>query len=119
MAANDKSKPSLARAAQDVDAPAHHEREPEGHFHWGRGGEGNLMHVRRGASKERAGKDDEEVNAPITRVMSNTLTRVTSNTIARITSRTGTEKRRGSMNIVVEKGKALLGLGKDKEKPSG
>lgn len=100
IAANDKSNPSRARAAQDVEPPAHLDREPEGHFHWGRGGEGNLMHVKRGASKERAERKDGKLDT----------------SMPDGTGKNGMEKRRGSMQIVVEKGKAMLGLGKEKEK---
>jgi len=39
-----------ARKAQDVDAPAHHQHDPKGTYHWGRGGEGNMMTV--GGSNE-------------------------------------------------------------------
>nr|OQO16347.1 hypothetical protein B0A51_15942 [Rachicladosporium sp. CCFEE 5018] len=42
---NDKSNPAVARAAQDVDTPAAHGKDPKGVHHWGRGGEGNMMHV--------------------------------------------------------------------------
>lgn len=40
MAKNDPDHPEIARAAQDVDAPAH--REPEGPHHYGRGGAANI-----------------------------------------------------------------------------
>jgi hypothetical protein len=40
MAKNDPSRPELARAAQDVEAPAL--REPEGPHHYGRGGAANI-----------------------------------------------------------------------------
>lgn len=40
MAKNDPSRPEVARAAQDVEAPAH--REPEGRHHYGRGGAANI-----------------------------------------------------------------------------
>ncbi|KAF2842870.1 hypothetical protein M501DRAFT_993639 [Patellaria atrata CBS 101060] len=41
MSKNDPAHPELARAAQDVDAPAH--REPESTFHIGRGGAANIV----------------------------------------------------------------------------
>lgn len=40
MAKNDPARPEVARAAQDVEAPAH--REPEGPHHYGRGGAANI-----------------------------------------------------------------------------
>nr|POE54137.1 hypothetical protein CFP56_73408 [Quercus suber] len=45
MATNDPSNPAIARAAQDVDAPAAHQKEVKGTHHWGRGGEGNMVTV--------------------------------------------------------------------------
>ncbi|KAK7534392.1 hypothetical protein IWX49DRAFT_302346 [Phyllosticta citricarpa] len=42
MAKNDPAHPEIARAAQDVEAPAHAHREPEGNFHFGRGGAANV-----------------------------------------------------------------------------
>ncbi|KAK8256038.1 hypothetical protein IWZ00DRAFT_498591 [Phyllosticta capitalensis] len=44
MAKNDPNHPEIARAAQDVEAPAHH-LEPEGNFHYGRGGAANVTKV--------------------------------------------------------------------------
>jgi hypothetical protein len=40
MAKNDPDHPEVARRAQDVEAPVH--REPEGNFHYGRGGAANV-----------------------------------------------------------------------------
>jgi hypothetical protein len=40
MARNDPARPEIARASQDVEAPAH--REPEGPHHFGRGGAANV-----------------------------------------------------------------------------
>jgi len=40
MAKNDFAKPELARASQDVEAVV--PREPEGSFHYGRGGAANI-----------------------------------------------------------------------------
>ncbi|EMC91458.1 hypothetical protein BAUCODRAFT_41959, partial [Baudoinia panamericana UAMH 10762] len=55
MATNDPTNPSLARAAQDVEAPAHLEQEPRSGstYHWGRGGEGNMMTLGDGAHKDK------------------------------------------------------------------
>ncbi|KAK4546226.1 hypothetical protein LTR36_002363 [Oleoguttula mirabilis] len=85
--------PAMARAAQDVEAPAHHEKEAKGTYHWGRGGEGNVMTVgtekegqaQRAKSKERKG------------------------------SKGAADGRRGSFQGVLDKGKELLGLGKGKQ----
>ncbi len=35
MATNLENFPEFARAAQDVNAPAHHEKETRGTYHWG------------------------------------------------------------------------------------
>jgi hypothetical protein len=42
MAQNDPHHPELARAAQDVEAPAH-ASEPKGAIHYGRGGAANII----------------------------------------------------------------------------
>lgn len=60
MAKNDPDRPELARAAQDVDEPAHGVRtSTEGNFHVGRGGAANVVRQsseeRRSSSKERTG----------------------------------------------------------------
>lgn len=56
MAKNDPNRPEIARAAQDVEAPAH--REPEGPHHYGRGGAANIV----GLSEEerRVAQEKEE-----------------------------------------------------------
>ncbi|KAK0282777.1 hypothetical protein LTR91_006624 [Friedmanniomyces endolithicus] len=84
MATNLENFPEFARAAQDVNAPAHHEKETRGTYHWGRGGEGNMMTVGSDKSKERPGMDGEG------------------------------QQRRGSFQGIMEKGKEMLGLGKGK-----
>lgn len=89
MATNESSE--NARLAQDVEAPAHHQKEPKGTFHWGRGGEGNKVTV--GGPNA-----DAEV---------------------RSRSKEGAGRRRSSVKDVVEKGKAMLGLKKDKDKGEG
>lgn len=94
MATNLKSNPEYARAAQDVEAPAHHDKEAHGTFHWGRGGEGNKMTVGKGdehyrnKSKERASSKGPTADGA---------------------------KRRGSFQGVVNKGKEMLGMGKGKQ----
>lgn len=82
-----------ARKAQDVDAPIHHQNEPKGTYHWGRGGEGNKMTV---------GGDGDGEKKPV-------------RSKERTGSNSSTGGRRGSMNVL-EKGKGMLGLGKSKEK---
>lgn len=42
---NDLQNPAVARAAQDVDAPAALQKDMAGTHHWGRGGEGNMMKI--------------------------------------------------------------------------
>lgn len=53
-----------ARRAQDVDTPEHHGKDQTGTYHWGRGGQGNMMTVggeeKRPASKERAGAGERK-----------------------------------------------------------
>ncbi|KAK1812688.1 hypothetical protein LTR12_012914 [Friedmanniomyces endolithicus] len=85
MATNLENFPEFARAAQDVNAPAHHEKETRGTYHWGRGGEGNMMTVGSDKSKERPGLDGGDG-----------------------------QQRRGSFQGIVEKGREMLGLGKGK-----
>lgn len=56
--------PENARLAQDVDAPSHHAKpEPTtGTYHWGRGGEGNMVTLGTGeqkAKKERSASKGE------------------------------------------------------------
>ncbi|KAK3116564.1 hypothetical protein LTR53_002932 [Teratosphaeriaceae sp. CCFEE 6253] len=54
MATNLENFPEIARASQDVDTPAHHDKEARGTYHWGRGGEGNMMTL--GSDKSKAGR---------------------------------------------------------------
>ena len=80
--------PTISRAYQDVEAPKAHEREVKGTYHWGRGGEGNMMTV--GGAKVGEGSQlNPEQRQPA--------------------------RRTGSFNAVVEKGKELLGMGGKKE----
>lgn len=58
MAANNKDDPSIARAAQDVTTPVAHNKEAHGTFHWGRGGEGNMVTVGEG-DRKRSSKTEE------------------------------------------------------------
>jgi hypothetical protein len=86
MVSNDPSDPSKSRAAQDVEAPAHHNKQPQGTFHWGRGGEGNMMTV--GGGDQRPSSKERKTS--------------------------GENQRRGSVQGILEKGKELLGLKKKK-----
>ncbi|KAK5132566.1 hypothetical protein LTR08_008883 [Meristemomyces frigidus] len=81
--------PSIARASQDVDAPAHHDKEPKGTFHWGRGGEGNVMTIGQKEARDKSGQRKGSKGAV-------------------------NGERRPSFQGVFEKGKELLGLGKGK-----
>lgn len=76
-----------ARRAQDVEAPAHHEREAKGTYHFGRGGEANRMTL--GAEEQKKGTNGE-----------------------RKRSKGPSEMRRGSFQAAVDKGKEMLGMGK-------
>ena len=82
MASNSSAEES--RKAQDVDTPAHHQNDPKGTFHWGRGGEGNMMTVGSNGDKkkERTPSRGQE----------------------------GKTQRTGSFKGAVDKGKEMLGL---------
>lgn len=62
MAKNDPNHPEIARAAQDVEAPAH--REPDGPHHYGRGGAANIAKLseeeKRAAAQENGQRKSEE-----------------------------------------------------------
>lgn len=84
-----------ARKAQDVEAPAHHQNEPKGTYHWGRGGEGNKMTI--GSTGDKRGKSNERKE--------------------QLSNENGTKRRTSSASKVLEKGKEMLGLkGKTNEK---
>jgi len=91
----------VARAAQDVDAPAHHEKTPTGTYHWGRGGEGNKMTLR----------DGDEVVAPATAKRNASGAAAAREPLA--------SKRRGSFQGAIEKGKDMLGLNKGRKERNG
>lgn len=98
MARNNPTDPSEARAAQDVEAPAHHGREMQGTYHWGRGGEGNMTFVGggdRSGSKERPSAEPRKTSKE------------------RTMSGNGGGERRGSFRSAMEKGKEMLGLRKE------
>lgn len=57
MASNDPSKPEVARAAQDVAAPAH--KQPETAVHVGRGGGGNVATLTDAQSKAAKEENDK------------------------------------------------------------
>lgn len=85
MASNSSAEES--RKAQDVEAPVHHQKEQKGTYHWGRGGEGNMMTV---------GKDNGEKKGE---------RRPSDN-----------KQRTGSFKNTIDKGKEMLGLRKEKER---
>ena len=63
MAANSDAKE--ARKAQDVETPVHHDKEKKGTYHWGRGGEGNMMTVGKDSTsekKERSGSFKDKLD---------------------------------------------------------
>lgn len=102
MKTSDPANPNAARVAQDVETPAHHNKEMQGTYHWGRGGEGNMMSV--GEKKEDKKKEDGG------------LTRVKSRDAEE--KRAGSKERSGSFKGVVDKGREMLGLGGKKERES-
>ena len=57
------STPEEARKAQDVEAPAHHQSDPKGTYHWGRGGEGNMMTIGKDAKDEKNGNGKERTGS--------------------------------------------------------
>ena len=58
MAKNDPARPEIARAAQDVEAPAH--REQDGPHHYGRGGAANIAVVSEEERRRGAGEKERE-----------------------------------------------------------
>ncbi|KAK5707317.1 hypothetical protein LTR17_020815 [Elasticomyces elasticus] len=94
MATNLPDFPEYSRAAQDVDTPAHHEKEAKGVYHWGRGGEGNAMMV--GSAKAPTNKASGEGLRP-----------------------TEKHQRSGSFQGIMEKGKEMLGMGKGAKAANG
>ncbi|KAJ9645257.1 hypothetical protein H2199_003263 [Coniosporium tulheliwenetii] len=59
IAKNDPQHPELARAAQDVEAPV--QREPEGVFHYGRGGAAN---VTKPSEEQRRSREAQREKSP-------------------------------------------------------
>ena len=80
--------PENARKAQDVDAPEHHSKEAHGTYHWGRGGQGNMMTVGEGDKRPQ---------------------------LKQGASSNGGE-RKGSFKGVMDKAKEAVGLGKKEQK---
>jgi hypothetical protein len=61
MAKYNPDDPTEARLAQDVEAPAHHNKEMQGTYHWGRGGEGNMTTLgKSGAEQARERSKDRK-----------------------------------------------------------
>lgn len=82
--------PDNARAAQDVEAPAYHAKEPKGTYHWGRGGEGNMTTLG-GKNADKEVRKEQEQREKV-----------------RTTSR-GNERR--PSKGLMEKGKEMFGMG--------
>lgn len=101
MAINDPLNPAEARAAQDVEAPAHHSKEMQGTYHWGRGGEGNMTTV---GKSERQQSKERKSSKERTPQQEPTTTTTTTQQIR------GKVERRSSFQQVVNKGKEMLGL---------
>ncbi|PPJ59553.1 hypothetical protein CBER1_09808 [Cercospora berteroae] len=103
MAKNDPSNATEARQAQDVDTPAHHNKNMEGTYHWGRGGQGNMTTLGKSGAQQARDKSME-------RKREKRLSR----------GEDGAERpnngggRAGSFSGMVNKGKELLGLNKEK-----
>ncbi|SMR55458.1 unnamed protein product [Zymoseptoria tritici ST99CH_1A5] len=93
-----KKDDDAARAAQDVETPAHHSKEMKGTFHWGRGGQGNMTTLK---------GENGTANGNVTANGNGEKT-------IRKTS-AGEAERRGSMKAALGRGKEMLGFGK-KEK---
>lgn len=94
MAKNDSAEE--ARRAQDIDTPAHHNNDPKGVYHWGRGGEGNMMAVGQKNGEEKKSRSKERT----------------------LSAERGGQQRSGSFRGALGKGKEMLGLkgGKPAEK---
>jgi hypothetical protein len=60
MAQNDLERPELARAAQDVEAPAQAGVDPKGPTHYGRGGAANIIDKKDGQRKSGDAKRKSE-----------------------------------------------------------
>ena len=106
MATNESQE--SARRAQDLDAPQHFQREDKGTYHWGRGGEGNMMSVGENGEKVKEhNAKDHHAESKERRKSSK----------ERRKSSMGEGERRGSGRII-DKGKEMLGIGKHKN-PGG
>lgn len=90
MAKNDSAEE--ARRAQDIDTPAHHNNDPKGVYHWGRGGEGNMMAV---------GQKNGEKNGEEKKSRSKERT---------LSAGRGGQQRSGSFRDALGKGREMLGL---------
>ncbi|GAB7340583.1 hypothetical protein MBLNU457_6994t1 [Dothideomycetes sp. NU457] len=82
MASNDHTDPSLARAAQDVEAPPSAFREPENHVHVGRGGAANVAKLSEEDARVNKERNDSQERSMLGRAkdaMGGALARVKSN----------------------------------------
>lgn len=104
MAKSNAADPAESRKAQDVDTPAHHNKDMQGTYHWGRGGEGNMTTLgKSGAQQAREKSQDRQARKKMERTLSSE-------------SAQNGQKRTGSFSGVLNKGKEMLGL-KGKQDP--
>ncbi|KAF2212735.1 hypothetical protein CERZMDRAFT_84370 [Cercospora zeae-maydis SCOH1-5] len=111
MAKNNPASPEESRLAQDVDTPAHHNKEMQGTYHWGRGGEGNMTTLgKSGAQQAREKGRDKRMSRG-----EEGAEKMNSNGgAAAATAGRPAGSRSGSFTGMVNKGKELLGLTKEK-----
>lgn len=93
MAKNDPNRPEVARAAQDVEAPAH--REPEGRHHYGRGGAANIAKTDEEEKKRASGEHKERKTVDQKKRLS------------------GEQKERNSDEVRRQEGKGIVDKGKE------
>ncbi|KXT11934.1 hypothetical protein AC579_8572 [Pseudocercospora musae] len=103
MAKNNPANAAETRAAQDVEAPAHHAKDMQGTYHWGRGGEGNMTTLGKSGAQE-AREKSKERRALKERTASS--------------GSDGGKNRRPSFQTALSKGREILGLG-GKKKENG
>ncbi|KAM3414853.1 hypothetical protein BST61_g9996 [Cercospora zeina] len=109
MAKNNPASPEESRLAQDVDTPAHHNKEMQGTYHWGRGGEGNMTTLGKSGAQQARDKSREK------RKSRGEEGAEKMNGAGGAGGRPGgTGSRSGSFTGMVNKGKELLGLNKEK-----
>ncbi|KAI5358728.1 hypothetical protein Slin15195_G111750 [Septoria linicola] len=112
MAKSNPTAPEETRAAQDVDTPAHHTKELEGTYHWGRGGQGNMTTLGKSGAEQARQKSLERKRAE-------RLSKGEAEAQRPNLNNNGNTPRSGSFSGIVNKGKEMLGLNKDKKGTSG